>query len=82
MTVDTKHDDAGLDAVSPSTHPARDGAGFRAILAASEGVGAAEQKLREAVLAARLAGDSWTIIGAALGVSRQAAQQRFGSHAA
>jgi hypothetical protein len=29
------------------------------------------------VHAARAAGDSWTVIGAALGVSKQAAQQRF-----
>ncbi|HET7665039.1 MAG TPA: hypothetical protein VFK56_02960, partial [Mycobacterium sp.] len=39
---------------------------------------AAEKELREAVTAAREAGDSWTVIGAALEISRQAAQQRFG----
>jgi len=34
--------------------------------------------LRAAVLAARAAGKSWAAIGAALGCTRQAAQQRFG----
>lgn len=38
----------------------------------------AEEELRAAVLAAREAGDSWTVIGAALGATRQAVQQRFG----
>jgi hypothetical protein len=40
-------------------------------------VASAEERLREAVRSARDAGDSWTVIGAALGVSKQAAQQRF-----
>lgn len=31
------------------------------------------------IIAARLAGDSWTIIGVALDTTRQAAFQRFGS---
>lgn len=34
--------------------------------------------LRAAVLAARGAGHSWEVIGTSLGMSRQAAQQRFG----
>lgn len=34
--------------------------------------------LRRTVLSARAAGASWTTIGAELGMSRQAAQQRFG----
>lgn len=34
--------------------------------------------LRQAVVAARAAGCSWAAIGAELGMSRQAAQQRFG----
>lgn len=45
---------------------------------------AAEQTsllLREAVASARGAGHSWDVIGRLLGVSRQAAQQRFGSGA-
>lgn len=76
----TNHDRTGLDHIDPSTHPARDAAPFRRILAAKNGLAAAEQELRDAVRAAREAGDSWTVIGAALDITRQAAQQRFGDH--
>lgn len=80
MTATKRHSDTehGLDAVSPATHPARDAAHFRRIVRARKGVAAAEAELRAAVLAAREAGDSWTIIGAALESSRQNAFQRFG----
>ena len=67
-----------LDHIDPSTHPARDAVHFRRIIAAREGLAAAERELRAAVAAARAAGDSWPLIGAALETSRQAAQQRFG----
>lgn len=77
MTTRTK-DGTGLDTLSPATHPARDAAGFRAIRAAMQQVEDAEQVLRAAVRAARAAGDSWTVIGTALGTTRQAAFQRFG----
>ncbi|ADU47397.1 hypothetical protein [Intrasporangium calvum] len=76
----TNHDRTGLDHLDPSTHPARDAASFRRILAAKNGLAVAEQELRDAVRAARQAGDSWTVIGAALDITRQAAQQRFGEH--
>ena len=76
----TNHDRTGLDHLDPSTHPARDAASFRRILAARRDLAAAEHELREAVRAAREAGDSWTVIGAALDITRQAAQQRFGGH--
>ncbi|GAA1889075.1 hypothetical protein [Lapillicoccus jejuensis] len=69
----------GLDQLDPATHPARDAAPFRRILAARDNLAEAEDELREAVAAAREAGDSWTVIGAALDITRQAAQQRFGS---
>ena len=39
----------------------------------------AELRLRHQVSEARRAGHSWAVIGASLGISRQAAQQRFGS---
>jgi hypothetical protein len=44
-------------------------------------VGASEttRLLREAVTSARSAGHSWEAIGGVLGISRQAAQQRFGA---
>jgi hypothetical protein len=73
------HDHTGLDQLDVSTHPARDAAHFRRILAARQNLALAEQELHDAVRAAREAGDSWTIIGAALDTTRQAAQQRFGS---
>jgi hypothetical protein len=79
-TLKTNHDRTGLDQLDPSTHPPRDAASFRRIIAARDQLADAEQELREAVRAARAAGDSWTVIGAALDISRQAAQQRFGQH--
>ena len=79
-TLKTNHDHTGLDQLDPSTHPARDAASFRRIIAARHQLAAAEQELRDAVHASREAGDSWTVIGAALDISRQAAQQRFGEH--
>ena len=69
---------ADLDAIRPDTHPARDAPHFRRIIAARRAVDDAEAELRAAVAAARAAGDSWTVIGAALDTTRQAAYQRFG----
>ena len=75
----TRTDDlTGLGNLDPSTHPARDAAHFRRIIAARANLTAAEQELRAAVQAARDAGDSWSIIETALDVNKQAAQQRFG----
>jgi len=68
----------GLHTVDPSTHPARDAVNTRRITAAQKGIIAAEAELVAAVAAARAAGDSWTVIGAALGTTRQNAFQRFG----
>jgi Flp pilus assembly protein TadD len=76
--IKSDHDRTGLDRLNPADHPARDAAHFRRILNARENLAAAEQELRDAVRAARDVGDSWTLIGAALDTTRQAAQQRFG----
>lgn len=75
-------DDAGavdewLDGLDPTDLDFRDANTVRAIIAAVEQLAAAEQTLRKAVADARAAGDSWTVIGAALGTTRQAAQMRF-----
>jgi hypothetical protein len=75
----TNRDGTGLDQLGVATHPARDAAHFRRIITARSNLSVAERELRDAVRSAREAGDSWTIIGAALDVSGQAAQQRFGS---
>jgi hypothetical protein len=55
---------------------------LRQIAAAAEAVRADDARLREAVLLARARGRSWNHIALALGVSRQAARQRFSSKAA
>lgn len=78
MSIKTAPDLTGLDQLDPVANLARDAAHFRRILAARQGIVAAEQELRDAVKAARDAGDSWTVIASALDTTRQAAQQRFG----
>ena len=50
---------------------------LRAIAAVSEAVRADKARLREAVEVARAHDRSWNQIAVALGVSRQAARQRF-----
>ena len=70
--------DSGLEQLDPGSASARDAIHFRRIIAARKGIEDAESELRAAVAAAREAGDSWTVIGAALDTTRQAAFQRFG----
>lgn len=77
MTRTTTHD-TGLELIDPATHHGRDAAHLRAIIAAAEQVEAAQEQLADVVAEARRGGTSWTVIGAGLGVSKQAAQQRFG----
>ncbi len=78
MATRTRNDQTGLGDLDPAETPARDAIHFRRIITARQALGTAERELREAVQAAREAGDSWTVIGAALDTTRQAAQQRFG----
>lgn len=75
MTMKTRKDETGLDTVAPES--LRDASQFRRIIAARKALEAAQQELRNAVAAARDAGDSWTVIGAAMGTTKQAAYQRF-----
>jgi hypothetical protein len=49
------------------------------VIKANQDVKVAELTLRRQVVMARKSGQSWASIGFALGTSRQAAQQRFGS---
>ncbi|TWP32311.1 hypothetical protein [Leekyejoonella antrihumi] len=67
-----------LDDLDPAMVTAHDAVHFRRILAAQDGVIRADRELHDAVRAARDAGDSWLSIGIALGVTKQAAQKRFG----
>jgi hypothetical protein len=71
------HDETGLEDLDLKPGDLRDASHVRDIIAAVEQTRVAEAELRRAVLAAREAGDSWTVIGTALGVTRQAAQKRF-----
>ena len=68
---------SGLDNLDLYTTPTNDAKNFRRIIAARENLDKARKELQDAVADARAAGESWTVIGRALGVTRQAAQQRF-----
>ncbi len=80
--TNAEHDiEAWLDSIEPDPAEARDATHIRRIIAANERFDAAATELRDAVDAARKAGDPWEAIGVALGVTRQAAYQRFGLRA-
>jgi hypothetical protein len=84
MAMSVKHTtdiDEWLDTIEPNPAGARDATHLRAIIAAKDAVASAESQLRAAVDAARAAGDTWAAIGVALGITRQAAFQRFGQTA-
>jgi hypothetical protein len=67
-----------LAGTAPARRTWRGGDELHEIEAALEAFDAADAHLHEAVHAARAADYSWAAIGAVLGVSKQAAQQRFG----
>lgn len=73
--------DAWLDSLDPATTPAEDTADLRRIGQALRKIAGAETDLADAVAAARLHGRSWGDIALVLGISRQAARQRFGEPA-
>lgn len=80
--IQHEHDvEKWLDSIEPQG-PARDATYLRRIIAAADAVKVAEAELDAAVVAARDAGDTWDAIGVVLGVSRQAAYQRFGQRRA
>lgn len=51
----------------------------RVLVRAAGELAACQQDVRQAVTTARAAGASWSTIGQALGVTKQAAQQRYGA---
>lgn len=65
------------DKFDPSGVPMDDTTDLRALAEADDSVRATEARLREMVARARANGRSWGEIGVALGVSRQAARERF-----
>ncbi len=67
------------DMLDPETVEVDHTGDLREIAASSEAVRADEVRLQEAVQLARAHGRSWNQIAVALGVSRQAARQRFTS---
>ncbi len=69
------------ETLDPATVRVEETNDLRAIATAAEAVRADDARLREAVLLARAHGRSWNHIALALGVSRQAARQRFAGNA-
>jgi hypothetical protein len=69
------------DSLDQKTAKVEDTDDLRSIATAAEAVRADDARLREAVLVARAHGRSWNHIALALGVSRQAARQRFADKA-
>ena len=57
------------------------GAELAELMAAAAGLAGAQERLARALAGARSAGASWAQVGDALGISRQAAQQRYGGDA-
>ncbi|MCV7230678.1 hypothetical protein [Mycolicibacterium komossense] len=78
QTTEQTDTEAWLDNLDVDPAKARDARHMRRIAAAAKALAGADAELDAAVAAAREAGDSWAMIGTALGVSRQAAAQRFG----
>src|SRR5690242_8073749 len=66
------------DELDPETADVEDLADLRAVAEAADRARRDEALLTERVALARANGRSWNRIAAALGVSRQAARQRFG----
>jgi DNA-directed RNA polymerase specialized sigma24 family protein len=70
------------DDLNPDTVHAEETNDLRRVAVASDALRDDEARLREAVQLARAHGRSWNQIAVALGVSRQAARQRFGDKVA
>lgn len=72
--------DAWLDSLDPRALPSpdSDGTDLRAIGDALRAVAAGDLALAEEVARARANGRTWTQIAAVLGVTKQAARERFG----
>lgn len=72
-----KEAEAWLDTLDPKTVPAQDTSDLRNVAEAVHNIARDEACLRDAVRVARANGRSWGRISMALGVSKQAARERF-----
>jgi hypothetical protein len=72
--------EAWLDSLDPAAlaSPDSDGGDLRAIGDAMRAISASDLELADRVADARINGRTWTQIAAVLGVSKQAARERFG----
>ncbi len=75
----TAEAESWLDSLDPATTSADDITDLRAIAQVVDALARDEARLTEAVTAARVHGRSWGMVARALGVTRQAAQQRYGT---
>lgn len=80
-TSSSRAHDSGIDAFIDSIDPrtVRDASHLHEIAEARKAVDSSNERLREAVSAARKAGDSWTMIGVALRTSKQNAYRKYGT---
>ena len=72
---------AWLDTLDPAQTPADDPADLRRIGLALRELADHHRRVDDAVLAAKNGGRSWAEIGLVLGISRQAARERYGATA-
>lgn len=70
--------DEELEALDPATTPARDARGLRELADLASRRHQIDDEIAQKVADVRAAGMSWGKIAIALGVSRQAARQRYG----
>lgn len=86
MSQTRTHNANALEEWADRVHPAdlvkADTASLQLISKLANRRNAIDEQLVEAVRTARLEGRSWSMIGAMLGVSKQAAQRKYGRRAA
>jgi hypothetical protein len=73
--------EAWLDSLDPASNPAEDPADLRRLGLALRALAKAQREVDHAVGDARTKGRSWAEIGLVLGISRQAARERYGEPA-